>query len=177
MGRNMARCINLQFHPTSACLVLVVQWTDKCVHRHDTDAASTADKIAHLPYVSKCGWVRHAALSINLVNKWWNNKMWHSFWMLLCYILQAVITVLVAEINWCCQQYLCMLDSGPTAIPDVTKSDFVSFSDFYYSNGTAWKIIDWWLKCLLIFFIANSEACCFLSCFSIFPLVKQWQCY
>jgi hypothetical protein len=99
--------------------------TNRCVHVHNIDTTSTADTIAHLPYVSNYGWMRHTALSNNSANKWWNDKMWHSLWMLLCYILQAVITVLVAETCWCCQQCLGMSDSGPTAVPDVTKSEFL----------------------------------------------------
>jgi len=50
--------------------------------------------------------------------------------MLLCFILQAVITVLVAETNWCCLKCLDVLDSGPTAVPDVTKPEVFLFMMF-----------------------------------------------
>jgi hypothetical protein len=87
-------------------------------------------------------------------------KLW-----LLCWWQKAVGAVCSA---WICYtvdllQYL------------ISPNMNFSFSDVYYSNGTAWKIIDWWLKCLLIFVIANNEACWVLPCFSIFPLVKK--CY
>lgn len=97
---------------------------NRCVQVHNIDATSTIVKVADLLYVSNCGWMRHIALSINSVNKWCNDKMRHSLWRLLCYILQAVITVLVVETNWCCLQCLDVLDSGPTAVPDVTKPEF-----------------------------------------------------
>jgi hypothetical protein len=149
--------------------------TNRCVHVHNIDAASSVVKMADLPYVSNYGWMRHTALSINLANKWWNNKMWRFLWMLLCYILQAVITVLVAETNWCCQGCLVMVRHWTYCSTWCHKIWIFLFQIVYYSNGAAWKIIDWWLKCLLIFFIANNKTCWVLSCFSIFPLVKQ--CY
>jgi hypothetical protein len=49
--------------------------TNRCVHGHNTDATSTADKIAALLYVTKYGWVGQTALSISSINNWQNNKM------------------------------------------------------------------------------------------------------
>jgi hypothetical protein len=39
----------------------------------------------------------------------------------------AVIILLMEETNWCYQQYLDFLDSGPSPAPDVTESEIFLF--------------------------------------------------
>lgn len=105
--------------------------------------------------------------------------MWHSLWMicvilcklwLLCWWWKPIDAVKIA---WICQTVVLL---------QYQMSPNLNFplSDVCCSNWIAWKIIDCWLKCLLIFCITNNETFGFFYVFQFFHLCywcKLWHTF